>query len=82
MSTAGAYLVTASLAGYRCGTTLVGRSMSTGQLWRLGSASARVLAAVHAQGIVHCDVTPSNLLVRGHDIRVIDFGIARYAGER
>jgi Protein kinase domain len=79
---AGAYLVTAYLPGYRCGTTLVGSAMSTERLWMLGSALARVLATVHARGIVHCDVKPSNLLVRGHDVRVIDFGIARYIGEQ
>jgi len=82
LSTAGAYLVTAYLPGYRCGTTLVGRSMPAGRLWTLGSALARVLAAVHARGVVHCDVKPANLLVRGHDVRLIDFGIARYMGER
>jgi serine/threonine protein kinase len=37
-----------------------------------------VLAAIHAKGIVHCDVKPSNLLVQAHDVRAIDFGIARY----
>jgi len=82
LSTAGAYLVTAYLAGYRCGSTLVAAPMSAGQLWTLGSALARALAAVHARGVVHCDVKPSNLLVRGDDVRVIDFGIARYAGDR
>jgi len=82
MSTAGAYLVTAYLPGYRCGSTLEGRSTPARQLWTLGSALARVLAAVHSRGIVHCDVKPSNLLVRGNDVRVIDFGIARYVGER
>lgn len=81
MSTAGAYLVTAYLPGYRCGTTLLGRSSGVGRLLTLGSALARVLTAIHAKGIVHCDVKPSNLLVEGHDVRVIDFGIARYAGE-
>jgi hypothetical protein len=30
---------------------------------------------------VHCDVKPSNLLVRDDDVRIIDFDIARYAGE-
>jgi len=80
VSTAGAYLVTAYLPGYRCGSTLLGGS-TPGSLWTLGSALAGVLAAIHAKGIVHCDVKPSNLLVRGHDIRVIDFGIARYVGE-
>jgi serine/threonine protein kinase len=80
-SAAGAYLVTAYLPGYRSAATLVGGSMSAGQLWTLGSALARALAAVHDRGVVHCDVKPSNLLVRGHDVRLIDFGIARYAGE-
>jgi len=81
-STAGAYLVTAYLPGYRCATTLLGRPIRTQQLWRFGSALARTLAAVHARGVVHCDVKPANLLVHGHDVRIIDFGIARYVGER
>jgi serine/threonine protein kinase len=82
VSNAGAFLVTAYLPGFRCATTLAGPSPSTGRLWTLGAALARVLAAVHARGIVHCDVKPSNLLVRGDDVRLIDFGIARYVGEQ
>jgi serine/threonine protein kinase len=82
VSSAGAYLVTAYLPGFRCATTLVGTSPQTGWLWTLGGALARVLATVHARGIVHCDVKPSNLLVRGNDVRLIDFGIARYVGEQ
>jgi serine/threonine protein kinase len=82
VSSAGAFLVTAYLPGFRCATTLVGTSPSIGRLWTFGAALARVLAAVHVRGIVHCDVKPSNLLVRGDDVRLIDFGIARYVGER
>jgi serine/threonine protein kinase len=82
MSTVGAYLVTAYLPGFRCGTTLDGSSMSAVQLWAFGAALAGTVAAVHARGVVHCDVKPSNLLARGHEVRLIDFGIARYVGER
>lgn len=81
ISPAGAYLVTAYLPGYRCGTTLAGEPIPARQLLRFGSALARALAAVHTRGVVHCDVKPSNLLVCGGDVRIIDFGIARYAGE-
>jgi serine/threonine protein kinase len=80
-SAAGAYLVMAYLPGYRCGTTLMGSSMPAEGLWRFGAELARLLTALHARGVVHCDVKPSNLLVRDHDVRVIDFGISRFVGE-
>jgi serine/threonine protein kinase len=82
MSAAGAYLVTAYLPGYRCATVLADEPFPTPRLWRFGSALAGTLAAVHAREIVHCDVKPSNLLVFGDDVRIIDFGIARRVGER
>jgi serine/threonine protein kinase len=82
MSAVGPYLVTAYLPGYRCATTLAGEPTATRQLWRFAAALARTLAAVHARGVVHCDVKPSNLLVRDDDVRIIDFGIARQVGER
>jgi serine/threonine protein kinase len=82
LSSAGFYLVTTYLPAYRCATTLAGMSLPAKQLWTLGSSLARVLAAVHARGIVHCDVKPSNLLVRDDAVRLIDFGIARYVGEQ
>jgi serine/threonine protein kinase len=77
----GSYLVMAYLSGYRCGTTLTGRPAPAPWLWRFGAALARVLTALDARGVVHCDVKPSNLLIRGHDVRVIDFGISRYVNE-
>jgi serine/threonine protein kinase len=80
-SPAVSYLVTAYLPGYRCATVLTGRPRPAQWLWGFGAALAGVLATLHARGVVHCDVKPSNLLVRGDDVRVIDFGISRYVGE-
>ena len=46
---------------------------------RLGAEVAEALAYAHRQGVRHCDIKPSNLLVRREDgsIFVSDFGLAR-----
>lgn len=44
------------------------------------------LEIVHAQGIIHCDIKPANVMIVGTlpsiQVVLIDFGIARYKGER
>jgi predicted Ser/Thr protein kinase len=63
-----------------------GRPMSAlmreeqGKLVRILERAARGVAAAHAQGIVHRDVKPSNILVgSGDQPKVADFGLAHWA---
>ncbi|MFG2772068.1 protein kinase [Streptomyces sp. NPDC048350] len=68
--------------GYVAGPTLARAVETVGPLPEhtvrtLGAGLAEALAGVHALGLVHRDVKPSNVLATLEGPRLIDFGIAR-----
>jgi hypothetical protein len=48
---------------------------------RISSEVAAALAAAHARGIVHRDVTPANVMLTPAGAKVVDFGISALIGE-
>jgi tetratricopeptide (TPR) repeat protein len=67
------------------GETLAGR-LTRGKLsfeQALGYAQqiASALAAAHAKGIVHRDLKPGNIMLSASGVKVLDFGLAKTAGD-
>jgi eukaryotic-like serine/threonine-protein kinase len=83
-----AYFVMELLEGESLAARLKQRRIGYLEGCRIGRQIANVLQAAHAQGITHRDLKPENLFLvpdseamGGERVKVLDFGIAKLAGE-
>lgn len=85
------YFVMELLEGQSLADLVAGGALPPGDVVTIARQLANALAAAHDRGVVHADVTPSNVLVvdAGHDpgnpgdihVKLVDFGLAELAGE-
>jgi len=57
-------------------------ALPPGQAVTVAAAVCEGLAAAHAAGLVHRDITPANITANGGEVKILDFGIARADGAR
>lgn len=76
-------LVLERLVGDTLAARLVNGPLPTRRVVSIGSQLADALTAIHAVGLVHQDIKPSNIfLTLSGDVKVLDFGLAAVVGDR
>jgi len=73
------YLVMEFIEGETLGALIHRDPLPAELLARYGAQAAEALAAAHARGIIHRDLKPANLMVTAHGIKILDFGLAKFA---
>ena len=74
------YLVMEFLSGPTLADLLRVGPLPVDRLLQYSSEIAEALAAAHERGIIHRDLKPANVMVTPAGIKVLDFGLAKFAG--
>ena len=73
------YLVMELVEGETLADRLQKGRMPMELVLQFGAETADALAAAHAKGIIHRDLKPANIMVTKSGIKVLDFGLAKFA---
>ncbi len=76
------YVVMELVDGEPLSARLRGKGLHWADAVTICAQVAAALATAHAQGIVHRDVTPANVMLTSAGAKVVDFGISALTGER
>ena len=75
------YLVMEYLDGDTLGEVAEARALEIPEILAIAAQVAAALAAMHAAGVMHCDVKHENIFVTSERVKVIDFGVSRLIDE-
>ncbi len=75
------FVVMELLAGESVAARLEHEEIGLPEAARIGAAVADALAAAHANGVVHRDIKPGNVMLTPNGVKILDFGISATAGE-
>ncbi len=71
------YLVMELLDGGSLAELMAGEALEPRAAVKIARELAAALTAAHAAGVIHADVSPSNVLIADDSARLVDFGLAQ-----